>query len=443
MAKGDIKNRREVERLSASLPAGMTERQRLEATRASGTAWLGKKKGWCDVCANEFEHDLWDSRRKTMRCPVCGARVDVKKSPRKYVSNNRYYFQAVTTCEGWQVIRTWHVDRKAQRRMVFGTEELRPMSVEMYAVEVYQRWIKPKTTPVIIGLAVHGASCYCDIWNWTSEWKLRREGYQHCLGAWMESRPRLLPELKMRGLTRLSDNCSASEQIEKVFNAWEAEVLLKAGERQLYDFFIGHSRRMRDCWPSIRVALRHHYKIKDVTMWIDLVEMLQKNGKDVHNPHYVCPVDLKAAHDEQMDIIRRRQERERAEREAEERRRHAELMNEDGKSNMKYREKMGRMLGVTVKVGDLELKPLQSIREFFDEGEAMHHCVFSNKYYSKADCLIVGARIKGERMETIEVNMKDWKIVQCRGKHNQSSKHHEMIMEAMTANMNKFRRMAQ
>jgi hypothetical protein len=44
-------------------------------------------------------------------------------------------------------------------------------------------------------------------------------------------------------------------------------------------------------------------------------------------------------------------------------------------------EKMGRMLGVIVKVGDLEMKPLQNIREFFDEGEAMHHCMFSNKYY--------------------------------------------------------------
>ena len=83
-----------------------------------------------------------------------------------------------------------------------------------------------------------------------------------------------------------------------------------------------------------------------------------------------------------------------------------------------------------------------TIKEFYDEGEAMHHCVFTNKYYSKDGCLIIGARVNGERAETIEVNTKEWRIMQCRGKHNQDSQYHEAIMEAMTNNINKYRRMA-
>ena len=55
----------------------------------------------------------------------------------------------------------------------------------------------------------------------------------------------------------------------------------------------------------------------------------------------------------------------------------------------------------------------------------------------RPNCLILSAKVKGRRMETIEVNMADWSIVQCRGKHNVDSKYHQQIMELMTKNMNK------
>ena len=432
MPRLTIKTRREIVRLSSSLPA-MSARLERESRNLCGTAWIGKKVGWCDVCSEEFEHQLWDSKKKEIRCPKCGAKVSLKKSPQKRVSNNTYYFQEVTAIEGWQVVRTWLCSRESKRF---------PMSVKYEAREVYQRFIRKATVPIIIGLGVQGASYYCDLWKWDSEWKIRKEDSQHCIGSWVATRSKLLPELKMRGLTRLSDNCSASKQIEKVFNDWEAEVLLKAGAKDMYDFFISHTRSMMDYWPSVRVALRHHYHVKDVSMWLDLLGMLNAEGKDIRNPHYVCPADLKAEHDRWMEIRRRRWEKQRAEEEERERRRQAELLDEDGQSNADYRDRLGKMLGVIVTVGDIELRPLQSIKEFYDEGEAMHHCVFTNGYYRKDECLIIGARVNGERAETIEVDTKEWKIKQCRGKHNQDSEYHGAIMEAMTNNMNKYRRVA-
>ena len=441
MPRLSIKTRREIERLSASLPA-MSARLERESRSICGTVWIGKKVGWCDVCGEEFEHQLWDSRKKEIRCPKCGAKVALKKSPQKKVSNNTYYFQEVTVAGEWQVVRTWFCRREAKRRIMFGSKEMLPMSVKYEAREVYQRFIRKATVPIIIGLGVQGASFYCDVWKWDSKWKIRREDSQHYIGAWMATRPKLLPELKMRGLTRLSDNCSASKQIETVFNDWEAEVLLKAGAKEMYDFFISHSRSMMDYWPSVRVALRHHYHVKDVSMWLDLLEMLDAEGKDLRNPHYVCPADLKAEHDRWMEIRRRRWEKQRAEEEERERRRQAELLDEDGQSNADYRDRLGKMLGVIVTVGDIELRPLQSIKEFYDEGEAMHHCVFTNGYYRKDECLIIGARVNGERAETIEIDTEEWRIIQCRGKHNQDSQYHGAIMEAMTNNMNKYRRVA-
>ena len=120
----------------------------------------------------------------------------------------------------------------------------------------------------------------------------------------------------------------------------------------------------------------------------------------------------------------------------------ADKLSEDGQTNLEYIEKMGALLGVMVKVGDVELKPLQSVREFFDEGSELAHCVFTNKYYKHDHCLIIGARVEGKRTETIEIDTKEWKIVQCRGKHNQPSKYHDRILRLMNKNMDKFRRVA-
>ena len=89
MPRLTIKTRREIVRLSSSLPA-MSARLERESRNLCGTAWIGKKVGWCDVCSEEFEHQLWDSKKKEIRCPKCGAKVSLKKSPQKRVSNNTY-----------------------------------------------------------------------------------------------------------------------------------------------------------------------------------------------------------------------------------------------------------------------------------------------------------------------------------------------------------------
>ena len=49
-------------------------------------------------------------------------------------------------------------------------------------------------------------------------------------------------------------------------------------------------------------------------------------------------------------------------------------------------------------------KVLDSVEAIRQEGEAMHHCVFTNEYYLKADSLILSATIDGKRIETIEVS---------------------------------------
>ena len=53
--------------------------------------------------------------------------------------------------------------------------------------------------------------------------------------------------------------------------------------------------------------------------------------------------------------------------------------------------------------------------EFYEEGKAMHHCVYTNAYYNDENSLILSARIDGERIETVEVDLQTLKVVQSRG----------------------------
>lgn len=443
MAKGDIKRRREIERLSASLPSLTTEQEK-EAQQVRGTAWIGAKKGWCDVCGNELDHELWNSKKKHVVCPKCGTMVALKRSPNKRTNTVKYYFHIVTIADGWQVVRTFLCTRKSERGERFVNTWFDDPIVEFDYTEVFQKFMKPETVPMAIGLGLRGLRYYSDQWKWNSGWKIRDIRYTaYDVWGWMSKKQDILPELRRRGLRALSEECSPYRQIMAVMNDPKAEILLKAGAIRLFDKYMSRDDyKVRHNWESLRIVLRHgyHKRVRDWGMWFDMMDALKENGKDLHNPHYICPDNLRQAHDEQMAVRERIMEKRRRERERLEAQRLANQLSEDGKTNSEYVAKMGAYLGVIVKAGNIVLQPLQSVRDFFEEGSQLNHCVFRNNYYRRKDCLIISARVNGKRTETIEIDTKEWKVVQCRGKRNQPSVHHDKILKLMNANIDKFRR---
>lgn len=90
--------------------------------------------------------------------------------------------------------------------------------------------------------------------------------------------------------------------------------------------------------------------------------------------------------------------------------------------------------------GNIVICPLESITQFYQEGKAMHHCVYSNGYYKRSDCLILSAKdTGGKRIETIEVNLKTLNIVQSRSVCNGVSEYHDQIVKLVKKNMNLIR----
>ena len=81
------------------------------------------------------------------------------------------------------------------------------------------------------------------------------------------------------------------------------------------------------------------------------------------------------------------------------------------------------------------VEPLRSVKEFFEEGEIMDHCVYSNEYYKKPESLILSAKVEGEKMETIELSLQSLKIIQARGRGNKPTKFHESIINLVESNL--------
>ena len=148
-------------------------------------------------------------------------------------------------------------------------------------------------------------------------------------------------------------------------------------------------------------------------------------GKDLHSPKYVCPENLREEHDRYVvKLNRHREERRKAEREA--------LILECEEA---YQQAKARFFGLSFHDGKIRIHVLESVREFFDEGEAMHHCVYSNGYYRKDDSLILSATLDGKRIETVEVSLSKLAVVQSRGVCNKNTSYHARIIDLVNRNM--------
>jgi hypothetical protein len=148
------------------------------------------------------------------------------------------------------------------------------------------------------------------------------------------------------------------------------ETLLKAGYYDLFRYFANNSKKLNDYWPSIRIALRNDYKIKDAGMWVDYIDNLRYFKKDLYSAHYVCPLNLRAEHDRYMKKRQRireiewRQQAEERTRRREEEKRCQMLETEERFNRLKT-----QFFGVEFTDGTISLRVLQSMEELMEEGK--------------------------------------------------------------------------
>lgn len=419
--------------LTATLP-DLDERDLRDARRGFARIYAGARTAWCSCCGHVWESDLWNGRKEHDVCPHCGARGKVVKSANKRTSDEKYYVSFVRVVEDWQVIRTAICRRVVEK----GDADNIYFSID----EVFQRWMRPGTVDVIVGRGVHGmCGYYCDVWNHDSAWTIRKDHFRFELEGDVCGKIQLSKVVRRNGLKAIRRDVGVKDLLWHIIHDERAEILAKGRQWDMLKHLLSPSKAhdVEQWWKEIRVAMRNGYHIKDAGLWLDMVELLSKCGKDVRNPHYICPADLHAAHDAALMMDARRLDKIAAQRADEEKDRKARKILADAGIAARYAERVSRWLDVMIRGKGITIRPLQNIREFYEEGEAMHHCVFSCGYYKKDGILVLTARKAGVRLETIEIDTKRWRILQCRGRFNKESVHHKEIVSLMEKNMNKLR----
>lgn len=364
------------------------------------------------------------------RCPICGTELKVEET-RKRTRHQTRYFSVITACKGFQVIRVAQVRYESRKG--------EPM--KFYCTEVVQRWIAQDGKVIDMALLRGFSFCYCDVWALDSDMEVRPHNslYDEVV-VWSDVYPRMsiLPQLKRNGFKGNFHGVSPVRLFKALLSDPRIETLMKAGEIEEMKYFLSNPATADNLWASYLIAKRHHYKINNIGMWCDYLMMLKNLDKDIRNPMNICPQDFIEAHDRVNRLINAKREKARAERERqyeiERREREQQRLLKEKENEDKFIALKSKFFGLVITDNELTIKVLESIDEYYEEGRKQDICVFGAGYYRKENTLILSARIGGEIIETVEVDLRTLKVVQCHGKYNKDSEYHDRIINLVNSN---------
>lgn len=407
-------------------------------------------RAWCTYCGETGFHVDKDS--ETATCPHCGHTFKSQTSTSTTFGRGGVFGYSAIFCTmgDWQIIR--YICSVGYSRMgKYDVEKgWQRGYVGHYNFEFLRKWINVKTGIVVTERTnVKMCANYLDQPYAYSEypWVTKQETYwtSEWFRTFVHPNGQIHKELRKKGLTlkRISEHNESSILISLVCNNPYAETLLKKRQNYLLDYWASYHvfnqyggvgedtfARFKD---SIRIALKHGVKFGKsrirVRDYMDYLKELEYLNLDIRSPHYLCPKNFRKAHSETSarvqkikEQIRERERREKAK-----------------KDEKKLQERVAPYKDLCLQGFGLEIRPLTTVDEFFAEGKAMHHCVAG--YYDKEGILILSARMNGERVETIELRISDWSVIQSRGLQNKATSHHSDILQLMKQSIPTFKKM--
>lgn len=419
---------KKVWRLSLRLSSKVSKTRREYMTDG---AWAGlyadnyKRHVRCLHCGTMVTTDPKTAKGK--RCPVCGShfRDDIHMPASKKIE---LWVLSAEVHYGYQVFRKYVSTRIYSKHGMSRT----------FLTEVSQNWIRKD------GL-ITTVSRNLNFMNWNQTYCLGSEmtikgTYSHQNNWYYDICPgmRHIPETG-RGLFRedLAKECRLSiiEYTSEILKKMYAESILKILGRDALVSYISSSIP-EHCW---RLALRyqwhpHEWRWED---WRDHIRNMDYLGMDTHNPKLLLPHDFDAEHTRVNILANKKRDKEREEQERRDTLRRAQ---EAEKDRMSYINRLKELLPLTFTDGGLTFTVIQSPADMIMEGSAMKHCVGS--YVNKKESLIMSCRDdQDKRVETIEVSLERYEVLQSRGKCNIHTQWHEQILSAMNRNMGEIRRL--
>lgn len=370
----------------------------------------------CGDCGHSF---IYEGKAKTIRCPHCGKSLTINDTKRRNLEY-KTYFGVLEIKNGIQVLRVHLLEEKYRK----GQE---PKS---FAVEVCRLWVSNKGQVAATSLK-RCLGWYVDSFNWASKIELRQlsDVLMHISDCYIYPHYRLLPELRRNGLKSIATDVHPVSLMKGLLTDSRIETLQKRGDHNALKHFIRNGSDLARCWDSYKIAMRRSYLPEDMMMWCDLIKLLDKCGRDIHSPKYVCPTDLKAEHDHWLNKVRK----------AEQKKRDEIQLKKAKEDEANFYATKSCYFGIVIADTDIEISVLDTIEAYKDEGEHMRHCVFRASYYTKPESIILSAHDReGNRIETIEFSLTEGRVIQSRGVCNSNTDYHDRIVNLVNSNAYRF-----
>ena len=373
------------------------------------------KSGMC-TCM-KCGHEWLETRYGTHLCPECGTIIEIKDTKERVI-RDKSYFNVITTMEDYQVVRMF----------LMIVEMRKGMKASPAYLEIGSYWIDPKGKTTVVGLQ-RTLGPYIDSFAFGSPLEIRRdnEAFQRISDEWVYPRIKVTDTIKRNGFKGSCHHIHPVTLFQEVLTNPKAETLMKANEIELLRYLCARPTCKADIetyWNTIKIANRKGYKVKDSQMWMDYIKMLERCGKDIQSPKYICPTNLQDAHDQYMRKVHI----------IEDKKKRAEDIRKAQEREASFKEQKEKFFGIRINDGEIEVKVLESVEEYRREAESQHICLFSAEYDRRENSLIFSARIKGKIIETIEVDLKTLRVVQSRGVCNQNTEYHDRIVSLINAN---------
>lgn len=397
----------------------LTEKQETWAFRHCISHYAFRTKSGATTCM-DCGHIWREHNENECRCPHCGANLEVNDTLlRTY--RDKSYFSTLTVQDGLQVQRVFlmtanfHKGRKADN----------------YFIEIARYWIDDNGKTEVTALR-RTIGYYMDSFVMDGCLELRRDSdvYRHIADCRVYPYYSATTKLRRNGLKGSLVGIEPKQLMEALLTDSRAETMFKAGRKKDLSYFLQHQRDFDTYWSTYKIVLRNDYHISDISLWVDYIHSLERCGKDIRNAHYVCPSDLKAEHDRYQERVRVIQEREKREKQRKKAR----------ENEQRFRELKSKFFGLTFTDGLIVISVLESVDEYYQEGNALHHCVGQCEYYLKPQSLVFSARIDNKRIETVELSLDTFKVLQSRGLCNQSTEYHDRIIRLVQKNARQIRK---
>ena len=399
-----------------------------------------KDKGlvWCTNCGHviNFRPALIVNQGARCVCDNCGATLagtnEAMYSNHGHLSHDDSALVALAEVVGeWQVFRYFYIastSRLGQRAWLS-----RP-------TEVVRRWYNVVRGGKEVVWSVGITGMMYGTWNFNAPLSLKSENtrptyhgtnsYKFIPDAWIPGGTwhKALKRDGCKGETTARRLDLAPHEIVPAFTCPQIVTLVKGHHYKMARYYSGGVgngfRELREDWTSIKVALRHGYTPRDPQVWHDLLHYLRNLHRDTLSPRWICPANLRLAHDTAERTYVRRDMAQKKEVEKK----------QLAKAEKKYAKHIAAFVGLELVGAGFSIAVIPTVADVKVEGERMHHCVYNMGYYAVETSLLLSARsADGRRLETIEFDLERGKVLQSRAACNKTSPKHDEILAVMAA----------